>query len=168
MKILVTGGGGFLGSAICRQLAELDHRVVAFQRRPATHLTAEGMRSVEGNIADHAGLLAAADGCGAVMHTAGKAGIWGKPSDFHRVNVGGTAVERSWIEVSVLDASTGEAIAGYADEDCTPLDQDAMALPVRWGDRGTLADVACPAIRLRFNFYGAAKQYSFHFEQAEK
>ena len=33
MNILVTGGGGFLGSAVCRQLAGLGHEVTAFQRR---------------------------------------------------------------------------------------------------------------------------------------
>ena len=38
MKILVTGGGGFLGSAVCRQLAGLGHDVIAYQRSPADHL----------------------------------------------------------------------------------------------------------------------------------
>ena len=32
MKILVTGGGGFLGSAICRQLLARGDEVTAFQR----------------------------------------------------------------------------------------------------------------------------------------
>jgi nucleoside-diphosphate-sugar epimerase len=91
LKILVTGGGGFLGSAICRQLSELGPQAVAYQRSPASHLASGSIRSVQGDIVDHPGLLAAADGCGAVIHTAGKAGIWGKPSDFHRVNVDGTA-----------------------------------------------------------------------------
>ena len=32
MKILVTGGGGFLGQALCRGLRERGHEVVSFNR----------------------------------------------------------------------------------------------------------------------------------------
>ena len=91
MKILVTGGGGFLGSSICRQLAELGHQVIAFQRSPAHHLEAMAFvrhRATSLIIAD---LLAAARDCEAIIHTAGKAGVWGDPADYHRINVDGTA-----------------------------------------------------------------------------
>jgi len=91
MKVLVTGGGGFLGSAVCRQLAALGHDVVAFQRRPATHLESHGVSSIEGDISDIDALSKAAEGCDALVHTAGKAGIWGKPEDFRRINVDGTS-----------------------------------------------------------------------------
>lgn len=91
MKILVTGGGGFLGSAVCRQLAERGHEVVAFQRSPAKHLESHGITSQEGDITDYSDLLNAASGCGAIVHTAGKAGIWGKPEDFYAINVEGTS-----------------------------------------------------------------------------
>lgn len=91
MKILVTGGGGFLGSAVCRQLAEKGHEVNALQRRPATHLEPFGVRSVEADVSDPDAVLRAATGCGAIVHTAGKAGIWGDPADFRRINVDGTA-----------------------------------------------------------------------------
>jgi nucleoside-diphosphate-sugar epimerase len=90
MNILVTGGGGFLGSAVCRQLAEKGHDVVALQRRPATHLEPFGVRSVEADIDDADAVTRAAEGCDAIVHTAGKAGIWGDPADFRRVNVDGT------------------------------------------------------------------------------
>lgn len=91
MKILVTGGGGFLGSAICRQLAELGHETIAFQRSPATHLKPHGILSAQGDITDYSQLSSTAIGCEAIVHTAGKAGIWGKPEDFRRINVHGTA-----------------------------------------------------------------------------
>jgi nucleoside-diphosphate-sugar epimerase len=35
--------------------------------------------------------LKIAEGCEAVIHTAGKAGVWGVPADYHRINVDGTA-----------------------------------------------------------------------------
>lgn len=90
MKILVTGGGGFLGSAVCRQLAGLGHDVTAFQRRPASHLESHGVQSIAGDITDPSAVTRAAEGCEAVVHTAAKAGIWGAPEAFRRINVGGT------------------------------------------------------------------------------
>jgi len=90
VKILVTGGGGFLGTAICRQLLELGHHVVAFQRGDASHLKTSGIRVHRGDIRDEAALLAAAGNCGAIIHTAGKAGIWGDPREYERINVDGT------------------------------------------------------------------------------
>ena len=91
MKILVTGGGGFLGSSICRQLSKLNHQVIAFQRSPAHHLETDGIVTTQGDITDYCSLLAAAKDCQAIIHTAGKAGVWGDPSDYHRINVDGTA-----------------------------------------------------------------------------
>ena len=90
MDILVTGGGGFLGSAVCRQLAALGHRVTAFQRKPALHLADFGVESVTGDVCDRERLIAAARGCDAIVHTAAKAGIWGDPAEYRRINVDGT------------------------------------------------------------------------------
>jgi nucleoside-diphosphate-sugar epimerase len=91
LKILVTGGGGFLGSAVCRQLVAVGHSVSAFQRRPAPDLERIGVHVIQGDISDISQVGAAAAGTGAIVHTAGKAGIWGDPEDFRRVNVEGTA-----------------------------------------------------------------------------
>jgi 2-alkyl-3-oxoalkanoate reductase len=91
VRILVTGGGGFLGSSVCRQLAALGHEVIAFQRSAADQLAGANVRVLRGDIADPSEVMRAAIGCDAVVHTAGKAGIWGAAADFHRVNVDGTA-----------------------------------------------------------------------------
>jgi nucleoside-diphosphate-sugar epimerase len=91
MRILVTGGGGFLGSSICRQLLARGHRVVAYQRSSANHLAHPDLTDVRGDISDSASLARAASGCDAIIHTAGKAGVWGRAGDYHRVNVDGTA-----------------------------------------------------------------------------
>jgi len=91
MKILVTGGGGFLGSAICRRLRTSGHAVVALQRSPAHHLLAHGVEVQRGDIGDEQALDAAARGCEAIIHAAAKAGVWGEPADYERINVTGTA-----------------------------------------------------------------------------
>jgi len=91
MRILVTGGGGFLGSSICRQLASLGHQVIAFQRSDANHLVLPGLTVARGDITDRSSLACAAAGCAAIVHTAGKAGVWGDAAVYHQVNVDGTA-----------------------------------------------------------------------------
>jgi nucleoside-diphosphate-sugar epimerase len=102
MKILVTGGGGFLGSAVSRQLTQAGHQVIAYQRSAADHLKPVGIEVFQGDICDKSALASAAKGCGAIIHTAGKAGVWGKAADYHRVNVDGTkAVLRVCEELSI-------------------------------------------------------------------
>jgi nucleoside-diphosphate-sugar epimerase len=91
LKILVSGGGGFVGSSVCRQLAAAGHEVIAFQRSPATHLEPFGIKSTEGDITDISAVKSASQGCESLIHTAGKAGVWGDPDDYHRINVDGTA-----------------------------------------------------------------------------
>jgi nucleoside-diphosphate-sugar epimerase len=48
------------------------------------------MQVFQGDICDISDVKQAAEGCEAVIHTAGKAGIWGKSGDFFRINVDGT------------------------------------------------------------------------------
>ena len=90
MKTLVTGGGGFLGSAICRQLLARGDEVIAFQRSAAPELEALGVRVIRGDLQDLELLTDAMAGCDVVVHTAGKAGVWGAYEDYYRVNVLGT------------------------------------------------------------------------------
>ena len=52
MKVLVTGGGGFLGSTICRQLLARGDEVIAYQRSTAVELEKLGAKVVRGNITD--------------------------------------------------------------------------------------------------------------------
>ena len=90
MKILVTGGGGFLGLALCRGLRERGHEVVSFQRRHSPQLAALGVGQVRGDLADAHAVMHAAAGAGAVFHNAAKAGAWGSYDSYHQANVVGT------------------------------------------------------------------------------
>jgi nucleoside-diphosphate-sugar epimerase len=90
MKVLVTGGGGFLGLAISMKLRERGHDVVSFSRARHAAVQAIGATHVRGDIADRAAVIEAARGCDAIVHTAAKAGVWGELEDYRRANVVGT------------------------------------------------------------------------------
>src|SRR6185436_2158134 len=78
MRVLVTGGTGYLGSAICRALTARGHDVTPFSR-------ANG-----GDVRDRAALAAAARGVNAIVHTAALVTIWRRrQQDFDDINVGG-------------------------------------------------------------------------------
>jgi len=90
MKILVTGGGGFLGQALCRGLRQRGHEVVSFNRGRYDALDAIGVAQVQGDLAERDAVIAAAQGCAAIFHNAAKAGAWGSYRSYHLANVVGT------------------------------------------------------------------------------
>jgi len=90
VKILVTGGGGFLGQALCRGLVERGHDVTSFNRGRYAALDALGVRQRQGDLADREAVHAAFAGCEAIFHNAAKAGAWGSYDSYHRANVVGT------------------------------------------------------------------------------
>jgi len=90
MKVLVTGGGGFLGSAICRQLRAGGHTVFAFGRNRYPALEAQQIASRQGDIANLDSVAAAAEDVDAIVHSAGKVGAWGRLEDYYETNVRGT------------------------------------------------------------------------------
>ena len=102
MKILVTGGGGFLGQALCRGLVARGHEVASFNRGHYPELEALGVRQLRGDLADRSAVMTATDGAEAVFHNAAKAGAWGAYEDYHRANVLGTQ--------NVLDACRARRI----------------------------------------------------------
>lgn len=90
MKALVTGGGGFLGGAIVRQLVERGDEVISYSRGRYLHLAELGVRHIQGDLASREGLCRAMEGCDTVFHTGAKAGAWGRYADYYRANVVGT------------------------------------------------------------------------------
>lgn len=90
MQVLVTGGGGFLGQAIIRQLIARGDQVRSLQRSDAPELTSQGVTVLRGDISDSATVKQAVSGCDAVLHVAAKAGVWGPYQTYHQANVVGT------------------------------------------------------------------------------
>jgi nucleoside-diphosphate-sugar epimerase len=90
MKVLVTGGGGFLGQAVCKQLVAAGYTVCALNRNAHPALDDLKVEQRIGDIANLDSVVEAAKGVDAIVHSAGKVGAWGKLEDFYETNVRGT------------------------------------------------------------------------------
>ncbi|NIQ01934.1 MAG: NAD-dependent epimerase/dehydratase family protein [Nitrospinaceae bacterium] len=89
MNILVTGGGGFLGSHLARRLCAMGHQVTVLGRRQYKSLP-EGMLSLQADLRDSQAIQKACRSRDAVFHSGALTGIWGKKRDFEQINVDGT------------------------------------------------------------------------------
>jgi farnesol dehydrogenase len=78
VRVLVTGGTGYLGSTICRALGARGHEATPFAR------------STGGDVRDRAALSRAAAAVDAIIHTAALVSVWRpRAQDFDDINVGG-------------------------------------------------------------------------------
>ena len=91
MRILVTGGSGYLGHAVVRALETRGHTPVVFART-STRAAQPGRTCIDGDVRDPASLDRAAAGCDAICHTAALVALWRpRRADFDDVNVAGLA-----------------------------------------------------------------------------
>jgi UDP-glucose 4-epimerase len=138
MKILLTGGAGYVGSACLRWLLEHGHDPIAYDNLSEGNRTAvpqASERLIKGEIADTAALAEAmrSRGVEAVMHFAALLSVPNSvadPESYYRVNVGGTK--------SVLDAMRAAGVrrivfsstaATYGFHTEMPLREDSPQLP---------------------------------------
>jgi dihydroflavonol-4-reductase len=72
MKVFVTGGTGFIGGEVARQLRQRGDEVVCLARSPdkAEKLTAQGCTVVSGDLGNEATIRGGVEGCDAVVHAA--------------------------------------------------------------------------------------------------
>jgi dihydroflavonol-4-reductase len=102
-SVLVTGGTGFVGANLVRELVALGAPVRVLARPGGDRRALDGVRVefAEGDLLDRASLARAVRGADTLYHVAADYRLWARdPEDLHRVNVGGTR--------GILDAA-GEA-----------------------------------------------------------
>ena len=90
MKILVTGGGGFLGRAVVRQLLDRRHSIRSFSRGDYHELRELGVETRRGDLKDYNSVDEAVHGCDAVIHAGAKAGVSVDYLAYYETNVLGT------------------------------------------------------------------------------
>lgn len=89
-RVMVTGGGGFLGGAIVRLLLARGATVRSLSRGRYPDLDALGVEQVQAEVSDRERVEAAVAGCDAVFHVAAKAGLGGRWRAYELANVVGT------------------------------------------------------------------------------
>jgi nucleoside-diphosphate-sugar epimerase len=90
-RYIVTGGGGFVGKALCKELKRQGHDVMSLSRGRYPDLESAGIQTkqvdIGSNVDEWFGLFEGIDG---VFHTAAKVDMWGDYRDFYATNVLGT------------------------------------------------------------------------------
>jgi len=90
-RYLVTGGGGFVGKALCKELRRQGHYVVSLSRGSYPDLEAVGVLAQQVDIGSNVdGWAHLFDGIDGVFHTAAKVDMWGEYEGFYKTNVLGT------------------------------------------------------------------------------
>ncbi|MEE4262185.1 MAG: NAD-dependent epimerase/dehydratase family protein [Desulfobacteraceae bacterium] len=89
-RVLVTGGGGFLGNAIVRQLVARGDTVRSFSRGYYPGLADLNVEQIQGDIGDRQAVSDACEHVDLVFHTAAKPPFWGPYEAYYQANVVGT------------------------------------------------------------------------------
>ncbi|HTO98185.1 MAG TPA: NAD(P)-dependent oxidoreductase [Myxococcales bacterium] len=142
MRVLLTGGSGFLGSFVAEQLASEGHVVRALVRPRSDRRVLEKLAGVEfapGAIEEPATLQPAVEGVDAVVHVAGIVKAR-RPVEFFEVNTQGTK--------NLLEAAAGQGVGRFVyvsslaavgpSQDGTPVPDDAEPRPVTHYGRSKL------------------------------
>ena len=136
MKVIVTGGAGYIGSVVAKQLLAAGHEVVVLDDLSRGHAPAvpEGAAHVHASLADTDALTTPLEGAGAVLHFAALSLVAESvehPERYWHNNVGGTR--------NLLDAMRAAAVtrlvfsstaATYGEPETVPITEDAPTAPV--------------------------------------
>ncbi len=133
MRVLVTGGSGFIGSHVVDKLREGGHESVIYDLRPSPWHEPGTVDTVLGSITDREGLEKALHTCDAVAHLAAVADVndvHASPEDAERVNARGTvtvleACRRAGVQ-RIVYAST---IWVYSDCEPEAVDEETLLPP---------------------------------------
>jgi UDP-glucose 4-epimerase len=135
MRILVTGGAGYIGSTAAAMLLERGFEVTVLDDCSTGHIDAvpSGAKFIQGSILDQQIVSTALAGCEAVIHFAAKSLVGEsveKPELYFDVNVKGT---RNLLEQMSAQGITklvfSSTAATYGEPEVTPITEDSATKP---------------------------------------
>ncbi len=135
MRVLVTGGSGFIGSHVVDKLRARGHEPVIYDLRPSPWHTdpAHPVDTVLGSITDREALERALHSCDAVAHLAAVADVndvHASPEDAERVNARGTvAVLEAARRAGVKRLVYASTIWVYSDCEPDEVDEETLLPP---------------------------------------
>src|SRR4051812_20220209 len=169
MRLLVTGGAGYIGSIVAQQLLAAGHEVVVLDDLSRGHRAAvpEGAELVEASLLDEEATRAALNtGFDGVMHFAALALVAESvthPERYHRGNVVGTLN----LLDAMRDADVGRLVfsstcAVYGEPESVPIREDFPTAPVNAYGNSKLATDRMIADECRAHGLGAASLRYFN------
>ena len=147
MRVLVTGGGGFLGKNIVKQLCDRGEDVTILARGRYPEVEALGASSVQCDLSRPTGLASILEGIDVVFHTAAKAGVWGSRESFWSVNVEGTR--------NLLEASKKAGVKKF-------VFTSSPSAVWNGGDESNLTEEDCPYPEKYLKSFGPIFRYFSH------
>jgi UDP-glucose-4-epimerase GalE len=136
VKVLVTGGAGYIGSHAVRELREAGHEIAVLDDLSRGHRRSipPDVPLVRGDLGDAASLARALDGADAVIHFAGVLSVpesVADPLSYYRINVvKGVALLEAMEAAGVRDLVFSSTCATYGVPTRVPIDEDQPQEPI--------------------------------------
>ncbi len=138
LRILVTGGAGYVGSVTVERLADAGHEVIVLDDLSTGHATAviDGVQLVRGSYADESAMsaLLGLSRIQVILHCAARSLVGesvADPARYYRANVvGGMALLEAARSAGVGRFVFSSTAAVYGVPDATPIPEDAPLDPI--------------------------------------
>jgi 2-alkyl-3-oxoalkanoate reductase len=128
-RVLVTGGGGFLGKALIKRLLTHTPHIRSLSRSRYPELDALGVEQVQGDVSDPVAVERACRERDLVYHVAAKTGgMWGPYQGFYETNVVGTRhIIKACIKqkIAYLIHTSSPSVVYDGDADVMGVDESA-------------------------------------------
>ena len=134
MKVLVTGGAGYIGSHTCVELLNAGFDVIVYDNfsnsspeplKRVEQITGKKVPFIEGDIRDEKALVIALNGCDAVIHFAGLKAVGEsveKPLEYYDTNVYGTlCLLRTMQKLQIKKLVFSSSATVYGDHEFLPF-----------------------------------------------
>ncbi|MGQ9787925.1 MAG: NAD-dependent epimerase/dehydratase family protein [Candidatus Hadarchaeaceae archaeon] len=176
MRVLVTGGAGFIGSHLVDALLARGHSVTVLDNFSTGskgniihHLDSRSFRLVSGDVRDEEAVKRSLEGADAVVHLAALVSVplsMKEPALVREVNVGGTlTLLRACLEAGITRFVLASSCAVYGEAEELPIKEETTPQPLSpYASSKLEAESSCrafyeahalPVISLRyFNVYG--------------